>query len=157
MTFPSKGWIPDHCLSKRSASLTDVLTVKFRVSPTCTALQRERRQGKKGKKGQHLPATTTGACGKTKTPLCAGPTHQQRERIYSALKTCSPQNRCTGKICVTTRTCGRPSVHVRCHCADAIKNFPHAFARCVFELTSHLAGHVTTLYLVECGSVRNDN
>ena len=84
--------------------------------------------GKKGKKGQHLPAKTTCAGGKTKTPLCDGPTHQQRGRVCSALKNC-----------VTTRTCGRPSVHVRCHCTDAIKNIPHAFARCVFELTSHLS------------------
>ena len=79
---------------------------------------------------------------KTKTLLCAGPTHQQRGRVCSAFKNC-----------VTTRTCGRPSVHVRFHCTDAIKHFPHAFARCVFELTSHLAGHVTTLYFVECGSI----
>ena len=61
MTFPSKGWIPDHCLSKLSASLTDVLTVKFRVSPTCSA----HTQGTKTR--QEREEGTTSAC---KNHLC---------------------------------------------------------------------------------------
>ena len=51
MTFPSKRWIPDHCLSKLSASLTDLLTVKFRVSPTCSAhTEGTKYQARKGRR-----------------------------------------------------------------------------------------------------------
>ena len=58
MTFPSQGWIPDHCLSKLSASLTDVLTVKFRVSPTCSA------HAEGSKTMQEREEGTTSACNK---------------------------------------------------------------------------------------------
>ena len=158
MTFPCKGWIPDHCLSKLSTSLTDVLTVKFRVSPTCSAhTEGNEDQARKGRRDNiclQKPPVQAGKRKHTSAPV----QRTNREDVFAQhSKNCAPQNRCTGKNCVTTRTCGRPSVRVRCHCTDAIKHFPHAFARCVFDLTSHLAGHVTTLYLVECGSVRTDN
>ena len=157
MTFSSKGWIPDHCLSKLSASLTDVLTVKFRVSPTCSA----HTQGTKTR--QEREEGTTSAC---KNHRCSWENENTPLRRSNAPteRTCllSIQNLCTAEQVHRETLCHhkdvwRPLVHVRCHCTDAIKNFPHAFAGCVFELTSHFAGHVTTWYLVECGSVRNDN
>ena len=114
-------------------------------------------QARKGRRDNIcLQKKTPVQAGKRKTPLRQSNTPTERTCLLST------QNLCTAKQVHGENLCHhkdvwRLLVDVRCHCTDAIKNFPLSYARCVFELTSHLARHVTTLYLVECGSVRNDN
>ena len=146
MAFPSKGWVPDHCLSKLSASRADVFAFTFTVSSMCGAhtggTKTRQENGTRDKIYLHCPVptkNTTGAGGKNKnTPLRLSIAPTERTCLLSTQKLCTAKQVHREKHYGTTRTCERPSVHVRRHCSEAIRNFPRAFARVSFELTSHL-------------------
>ena len=117
--------------------------------PLAVHTQRERRPGKKGKKGQHLPAKNHRYRRQNEnTPLRPSNAPTERTCLLSIQKHCAPQNRRTGKNCVTTMTCVRPSVHVRCHlhrCSHG-STCTRMTRRCEYYLHA-LLGHVS-------GSVR---
>ena len=72
--------------------------------------------------------------------------------LVSTENTCAPIEQVhLKKNCVTTKTCGRPSIHA----VQIITT--HAPARWVFGWTSHVTRYVTTLKLAECGSLCDDN
>ena len=95
MTFPSKGWIPDHCLSKLSASLTDLLTVKFRVSPTCSAhTEGTKYQARKERRDNICLQKPPVQAGKPKHPSAPVQRTNREEVFAQHSKKCAPQNRC---------------------------------------------------------------
>ena len=113
-------------------------------------------QARKGRRDNICLQKPPVQLGKRKHPSAPANAPTERKCLLGIQKLCTAEQVHREKLC-HHKDVWRPLVHFRCHCTDAIKNFPRAFARCVCELTSHLAGHVPTLYLVECGSVRNDN
>ena len=139
--FPKQG-MDSRPLPVETVSFTDRCAhrqIQSLAHLQCTH-RRKRRPGKQGKKGQHLPAKNHWCRRENEnTPLRRSNAPTERTCLLSIQKTVHRKTGAPGKTVSPPWTCGRPSVHVRCHCTGAIKNFPHAFARCVFELTSHLA------------------
>ena len=162
MAFPSKGWVPDHCLSKLSASRADVFAFTFTVSSMCGAhtggTKTRQENGTRDKIYLHCPVptkNTTGAGGKNKNNPAA-PVHRTNREgrvFFTTQKLCTAKQVHREKHCGTTRTCERPSVHVRRHCTETIKNFPRAFARVSFELTSlDTSRHSVSQTAVQCAT-----
>ena len=111
-------------------------------------------------KGQNLPAmpckNTPATAGKQDHPAVPVPHTNRRTCLLDTKKTVYLKTGTTGN-CGNTRTCMVPSVHVRCHFANAFKTCFLTCAQRIFELTLHLIRHFTTLYFTGCGSVRIDN
>ena len=102
------------------------------------------------------PTKTFGTGGKTKTPRCAGPAHQQKDVFARPTKLCTAKR--VPREAVSTRGhAGVCQFTVAVALQMQLKLFPTASTRCIFKWTVYHIGHVTTLYSTECSSVRTDN
>ena len=152
--FTSKGWITDHCVTKKQRlhwrmcepSKTPTMSHKSQVGSG-------NQQRKPGRKSACTALQNFWSSRREKENNHAAPAqHRQKDVFWSPHKH-APQNGCE-----TTQ--GRERIRQFMFAAalrTKHKNFPTLLDDVSSKLTRYLIGHFTTLYLTVRGSVRNVN